>query len=144
MFFDTSGISKWCFNIILASLDLFQCFNWQFFICRVFSNHIFCDFCTGNGFSMAGWNCRSLSLFCRFSNSPFSKALGLNSSKQVAIDNFLFSQTFFENFFVCLIKNFYSALTENIPVWLHFLLIYSFRGFVKIFVLSDNFCISWL
>ena len=53
------------------------------------------DFCTTNRIFKIGRNRRNVPLlFCRYSNSSFSKALGLNSSKRVSINSFLFSQKF--------------------------------------------------
>ena len=59
--------------------------------------------------------------FCRYSNSTF-KALGLNSSKRLTIDNFLLCLIFSMKF-VCSINHFYTSMTENSAMRLRFLYI---------------------
>ena len=72
-------------------------------------------FCASNMFLMLCRTIQLLLLFYIYSNSEFSKALGLHSSNKVSVENFLFSRNVCLKVFASIsISYFYTPLTEKI------------------------------
>ena len=131
-------------------LDLYhQGFNWQLSTYRRGFKLKLLHFCTSNRIFMIGRKCQKahlLLLFCRYSNSLFSRTLDLISYNNISIYNFSFSQKTMKSLLACSIDRFYTRLTENFASCVICVLKrtnMTFTCFRKIKNFSFNFVEKW-